>query len=506
MRKLQRLGRILVAGLLVGAFALTGSPAQAAPDPGPPPPGERLEGPPRSQVLAVDPATVSPPGPAVTTRAVACPPAGYGVNRTAPGAGLTVALTFDDGPGAGTESVIRILQEEGVTATFFNIGVNMTVRPGVVQAEATQGFLLGNHTWSHPDLTTLPTAAAQGAEIDNATNQQAALVGFGPCVFRPPYGAYNNTTLDVALARNLSVWNWSVDTEDWRAGTSVSSSWINQIISLAQAGAAQQHPVILMHNMPHGSPATVAALPSIISFYRDRGYVFVDLLGEVADRPVAGDWDGNGTVTPGIVRGSTWYLRNSNTAGPPDIVFGYGRASDRVVTGDWDGNGTTTPGIVRGNTWYLRNSNTPGPGEIGFGYGRSTDRTVTGDWDGNGTTTPGIVRGNTWYLRNSNTAGPGEIGFSYGRSTDRMVTGDWDGNGTTTPGVVRDKTWYLRTTNNPGDPSAAAVAYGIATDIPVTGDWDGNGSWTVGVVRGVTWYLRNSNTGGPAEWGVVYAV
>jgi peptidoglycan/xylan/chitin deacetylase (PgdA/CDA1 family) len=503
MWKRHRIGHLFVAGVLAGAVALAGAPAQAAPDPGPAPPGERLEGPPRSEVLAVDPSTVPLPEEPFRTEATACPPAGYGVNRTAPGSGRTVALTFDDGPGVTTQAIIRILQEQGAAATFFNIGVNMATRPDLVRGEADQGFLLGNHTWSHPDLTTLP-ASGQGAEIDHATNQQVAITGSGPCVFRPPYGAYNSTTLDVALARNLSVWNWSVDTRDWEARGSASSFWINQIISLATAGGTQTHPVILMHNMPAGTPATAAALPSIITYYRDRGYVFVDLLGGAADRQVTGDWDGNGTVTPGIVRGSVWYLRNSNTSGPADLVFNYGVPTDRVVTGDWDGNGTTTPGVIRGNTWYLRNSNSVGPGQIGVAYGRSSDRPVVGDWDGNGTETPGVVRGGTWYL-NQGFDRIGDVTLAYGLPTDLMIAGDWDGNGTTTPGAVRGRTWYLRTTNSPTAVSTR-LDYGVPTDRPVAGDWDGNRTTTPGVVRAGWWYLRNVNSTGPGQVSVDLSV
>ncbi|MCW2636272.1 MAG: polysaccharide deacetylase family protein [Blastococcus sp.] len=502
----RRSGRSLVTALLVAAMALTAPVAQAGPatSPAPQEPSPPLpEGPwPPSEVLAADPATVAAPR-VGTQAATACPAAGYGVNNSAPGSGKTVALTFDDGPGASTDAILQILDSAGVAATFFNIGVNETVRPSTVRAEAARGYLLGSHSWSHPDLTTL-SSSAQALEMDRTTAEQVSLVGSPPCFFRPPYGSYNSTTLALAQARNMKVFNWSVDTEDWKAAGSGSSSWVNRIISLAQAGGSQSHPVVLMHNQPGGNPATVSALPSIISYYRDHGYQFVDLNGQVADRPVTGDWDGNGTVTPGVVRGNTWYLRNSNTSGPPDMAFQYGGPTDRVVTGDWDGNGTTTPGVVRGNTWYLRNSNSSGPGLASFTYGGSTDRVVTGDWDGNGTTTVGVVRGNIWYLRNSNSSGPGLAGFGYGGPSDRVVTGDWDGSGTTTVGVVRGSNWYLRNSNSSG-PGMAGFGYGGPSDRPITGDWDGNGTTTIGVDRGANWYLRSTNTSGIATTSFTFA-
>jgi peptidoglycan/xylan/chitin deacetylase (PgdA/CDA1 family) len=205
------------------------------------------------------------------------------VNHFAPGAGKTVALTFDDGPGTSTAAILQVLHGQGVPATFFNIGINQTVRPALVQQEAAQGYLLGNHTWNHPDLTT-KSASAQAGEMDQTTLEQTSLVGSPPCFFRPPYGSYNSTTLSLAQARNMSVWNWSVDTEDWKAAGSGSSYWVDRIVRLAEGGGSQSHPVVLMHNSPAGNPATVSALPTIIQFYRDRGYTFVDLAGGTGNR------------------------------------------------------------------------------------------------------------------------------------------------------------------------------------------------------------------------------
>jgi peptidoglycan/xylan/chitin deacetylase (PgdA/CDA1 family) len=428
---------MVVAGIAAGT-----APAGAA---GPP---VRPDGPwPPRTVLAADPATVPPPRPGAAAAAAPCPPAASGVRTRAPGGGKTVALTFDDGPGASTEAIMGILEDAGVAATFFNIGVNMRARPATVQALETQGFLLANHTWAHPDLRTL-TAAQQAAQMDRASDEQAQITGSAPCHFRPPYGAYNATTLSLAQARDLEVWNWSVDTEDWRA-TSGSADWVARIVRLGTAVGSQTHPVVLLHNQPRAMPATVAALPAIITFYRDNGFTFVDLDGRVAARHVTGDWDGNGTVTPGLVRGNTWYLRNTNSAGPANVVLNFGSVGDRVVTGDWDGNGTTTPGVVRGNTWYQRTTNAPADtAATSLVFGRSSDRVVTGDWNGDGTTTPGVVRGNTWYQRTTNAAAnTAATQLAYARASDRLVTGDWNGDGTWTQGVLRGTTWFQRAAN-----------------------------------------------------------
>jgi hypothetical protein len=71
-------------------------------------------------------------------------------------------------------------------------------------------------------------------------------------------------------------------------------------------------------------------------------------------------WDGDGDATLGMVRGSTWSLRNGNPPGGiADLTFAYGHGSDLQAAGDWDGDGRRTPGVVRGTTWSPRNSNDP---------------------------------------------------------------------------------------------------------------------------------------------------
>jgi peptidoglycan/xylan/chitin deacetylase (PgdA/CDA1 family) len=218
----------------------------------------------------------------VASGQLSCPLALYGAQFYAPlipGGKRTVALTFDDGPGPSTAAILSILEHYGVRATFFNIGEQEAAWPQDVKAEVSNGFLVGEHTWNHPDMVPLSTSA-QAAELDMAASEQRSLTGTSPCVFRPPYGDYNATTLTLARERHMSVWMWSVDTEDWEARGSGSAYWVDRIIDLAESeGSVLEHPVVLMHNQAILMPATVAALPTIIRYFRTHGYTFVDLLG-----------------------------------------------------------------------------------------------------------------------------------------------------------------------------------------------------------------------------------
>ena len=206
-----------------------------------------------------------------------CPAASYGVHFYAPGRSRTVALTFDDGPGKSTAAILSVLARYRVPATFFNIGENVAVRPSMVRREVRRGYVMGNHSWNHPDLALLP-AVEQATQMDRASAEEHHVTGTRPCVFRPPYGAYSATTLRLAQERRMNVWLWSVDTQDWMADGSGAWYWVARIIGLAEReGGALRHPVVLMHNQAAGNPATVRALPVIIQFFRSHGYRFVSL-------------------------------------------------------------------------------------------------------------------------------------------------------------------------------------------------------------------------------------
>jgi hypothetical protein len=235
---------------------------------------------------------------------------------------------------------------------------------------------------------------------------------------------------------------------------------------------------------------------------------------------------------PGVADGNTWLLRNSLSGGNATTRFVYGSAQDHQhVTGDWDGNGTRTPGIVRavgGNYfWYLRNSNSGGPTDVTpFSYGRSQpgastyDVPVVGDWDGDGKDGIGVVRqaatgAPRWLLRNPTTGGAAQHDFGYGTPADySFVVGDWDGNGTDTPGLVRRSyparpTWLLRNANSSGG-AQLQFPYGSANEpeIAVAGDWDGDGKDGIGVLRysagRYVWLLRDTPDAGNARHQFTY--
>ncbi|HJS17497.1 MAG TPA: hypothetical protein VJ785_02025 [Anaerolineales bacterium] len=196
------------------------------------------------------------------------------------------------------------------------------------------------------------------------------------------------------------------------------------------------------------------------------------------------------------------YLRNSNTSGFADIAINYGIPGDKPVVGDWDGDGDDTIGVYRNGSFYLRNSNTIGFADMVFPFGSPGDQPIAGDWDGDGDETIGVYRPSTglFMLRNSNSAGPADTQFFLGNVGDVGIAGDWDGDDIDTTGVFRPSNGiiFLKNQNTTGF-ADIALNYGIPGDKPVVGDWDNDGDTTIGIYRNGRFYLRNSNTNGFAN-------
>ncbi|HEY7123388.1 MAG TPA: polysaccharide deacetylase family protein [Ktedonobacterales bacterium] len=179
-----------------------------------------------------------------------------------------IALTFDDGPSSGyTTQVLSVLRKYGVHATFFMLGEWVQRYPTLAQAVLADGHAVENHSWSHPNLTSLSTSAIQ-QQLANTSNVIQQTIGVAPAFFRPPYGSYNSRVLSVAGSLHLTPVLWDIDPRDWsRPGT---SAIVNNVLSHLHNGA-----IILMHDGGGDRSQTVQALPTIIQQARARGYRFV---------------------------------------------------------------------------------------------------------------------------------------------------------------------------------------------------------------------------------------
>ena len=185
-----------------------------------------------------------------------------------------VALTFDDGPDATwTPRILDVLRREHVPATFFVIGKEAERYPRLLRQEIDEGHVIGDHTYSHPDLAKSADWRSR-LEISGAAWVVEGETGRRPLLFRSPYGngdaapSRRKKGAD-QLASDLGFHpvGWTDDTDDWQQHGP-------DTIVHAALSQLSERTIILLHDGGGKRDQTVAALPRIIDALKARGYLF----------------------------------------------------------------------------------------------------------------------------------------------------------------------------------------------------------------------------------------
>jgi peptidoglycan-N-acetylglucosamine deacetylase len=194
-----------------------------------------------------------------------------------------VALTFDDGPGPDTQSILDVLAEHKVCATFFMIGCHVESFPQTARRIVADGHEIGNHSYSHP-IYLYRSARETRRQLERAQDVVAAATGVSPKVARPPCGVRTPAYFRVARELGLRTVQWDVAGFDWkdRSGEQIARDVLRKV----RAGS-----IVLLHDGDsEGMRArneTVAALPLIIEGLQARRLRIMPLrklLGESEDK------------------------------------------------------------------------------------------------------------------------------------------------------------------------------------------------------------------------------
>jgi peptidoglycan/xylan/chitin deacetylase (PgdA/CDA1 family) len=161
-----------------------------------------------------------------------------------------LALTFDDGPNpAWTPRLLDVLANYGVRATFFMVGSHAQSEPALVRRVVAAGHLIGNHTWSHPNLAL--TGATRVEEQLVRTSETLQQITSKPVrFFRPPFGARRPIVLRIARKLGMTPVLWNVMTSDWSnpSADSIASHLIHSIDRVERSGSAAN---VVLHDGSH---------------------------------------------------------------------------------------------------------------------------------------------------------------------------------------------------------------------------------------------------------------
>jgi len=188
-----------------------------------------------------------------------------------------VSITFDDGPDPEwTPRILDILKARDVKAAFFVVGSNAERYPDLIRRIIAEGHELGNHTYTHADISDMPPAIVK-LELNASQRSIESIAGCSTVLFRPPYNA-DRCPHSLAEFKPLLIADElgyisvseSIDSEDWdKSGPSVILERIKE-----RRGEGN---VVLLHDAGGDRSGTVAALPSIIDYLRMRGDEIVAL-------------------------------------------------------------------------------------------------------------------------------------------------------------------------------------------------------------------------------------
>jgi len=204
----------------------------------------------------------------------------FGKAMTAPMRPGEVALTFDDGPNpVWTPRLLDILSSDDIRATFFLVGSHAQAEPELVRRIVAAGHLIGNHSWSHPNLS-LTAATRVQHELTRTSEVLQQIAGVRVEYFRPPYGARRPVVFRMARSLGMIPVLWNAMTSDWREPSAdrIALRLKSSIDRLQQQGLAAN---IVLHDGSHREPRadrgpSVAAAGQLIAQYK-KTHRFVKL-------------------------------------------------------------------------------------------------------------------------------------------------------------------------------------------------------------------------------------
>ena len=192
----------------------------------------------------------------------------------------TLSLTFDDGPSRRTLELAQYLHNENIQATFFEIGKRISGHEEQLVEINRLGHLIGNHTWTHPDLSHSLFCLwnSNTKEILQTDQKIKSFVDPGRLLFRPPFGRWNHCLMEALHQKSLEQYVgpivWNIDGQDWECWShpnrSISKCGYQYLNLINKKGSG----IVLMHD---SIDQTTDMVKWLIPRLKKQGYKFVRL-------------------------------------------------------------------------------------------------------------------------------------------------------------------------------------------------------------------------------------
>ena len=195
--------------------------------------------------------------------------AGGGVSVTVPEEPPLVALTFDDGPRTSTTSrLLDGLALREIQATFFLVGNYLETQPDLVRRMVEEGHTVGNHTYSHPDMSAIADEGSFRQELEKNEALYRELTGQEmPKLYRPPQGKFCQSNLEMAQTLGYRTVFWSLAYVDWyQDDQPTRAEAFDKLVPRVHPGA-----VVLLHS---SSQTNAEILDELLTTWEGMGYTF----------------------------------------------------------------------------------------------------------------------------------------------------------------------------------------------------------------------------------------
>ena len=194
---------------------------------------------------------------------------------------MTSYLTFDDGPSRNTEKILEVLEEKGVTETFFIVGENAQAHPERLVAIAEQGSLVANHTQTHDTDEIYDDIDSLLADLENGRQTILSILGddYPDDLMRFPYGSTNRRCRDYredveAAGYRYFDWNALNGDAEHDASSRSTREHYEYLVETVDAQAARGRDLIILMHDTNSKTKTVEMLGDAIDYIASLGYTF----------------------------------------------------------------------------------------------------------------------------------------------------------------------------------------------------------------------------------------